>query len=219
MGYRFEEDWGAAEVREVNSEIVSTVTIPVNLKIEAEQRVYDFESVKAMLRRARLIVLQDCRCRVKLHHCDAPVNTCILLDEWAEKRLASESRDQKHARRVSLDEAMGALEMSHRAGLVHMAYTREGDDYPKTICSCCSCCCHALSGLIRYGLPPVILSSGYVAVDGGGCINCGRCVERCQFAARTLVDGAVRYDDSKCYGCGLCITECPTANIRLVTTK
>jgi ferredoxin len=215
MGYRFDEDWSIKEIQEVNSEIVSSVAIPVNIRVEAEQKVFDFESVKTILKKARLIVLQDCRCRSKLHHCDAPLNTCILLDDWAEKRLVSESRDSKHARQVSFDEAVAALEGSHRAGLVHMAYTREGDDYPKTICSCCSCCCHALSGLIRYGIPPVILPSGYAAVDGGDCVGCGRCVDRCHFTARSLVDGKMLYDDSKCYGCGLCITECPTTNIRL----
>ena len=212
-GKRFENDWTMDELGDIYADIEKAVTVPVNVKIEAEHRVLDLSRMEEILRDAELIVLQDCGCKTMRGNCDAPRGTCISLDAVAKDAL----KDTRYNPRVvTLDEALEALRTSHEAGLVHMAYTMEGDEYPSPICSCCPCCCHTLSGLLRLGLAPVVLTSDKVAVDDSErCTNCGTCVSRCVFRARMMVDGVMAYDPAKCFGCGLCVSTCPANAITL----
>jgi Pyruvate/2-oxoacid:ferredoxin oxidoreductase delta subunit len=220
QGYRFDNDWSQEELEEIHEEIVSTATIPVDVEIKGEHKVYNFHEVEAILRDADLIVLQDCRCRSARRNCGAPLHTCIFLNERAKSRLNSASRIEKNARKASLEEALEALRMSYDAGLVLMAYTREEEIKPTTICNCCSCCCQTLSALLRYGMAPAVLKSNNISeVRSESCINCMKCVDRCHFGARSIVDEKMFYDASKCFGCGLCVNTCPTQAIRLVERK
>ena len=109
------------------------------------------------------------------------------------------------------------LRRSHEAGLVHMAYVFKYKEKPGLICSCCSCCCHTLGGLLRYGIHTEVLSSRLIASDAGEkCIDCGECVSRCAFEARGMKEDKMVYDFSKCMGCGLCVSTCPTEAISMV---
>jgi Pyruvate/2-oxoacid:ferredoxin oxidoreductase delta subunit len=211
---RYPNDYSVEELKDIADSLQSAVTIPVNVQVEAEHRVYDLSEMKEILRRARKIVLQECGCRKDHGNCDHPLENCISVDGAAEESLRS---GRYNAREVDLSGAVEALEESHRAGLVHMAYTIKGDDNPTVICSCCTCSCHTLGGLIRYGIHTQVLTSRYVAEDDESrCINCGTCVERCSFLARDMVNGKLSYDKSRCFGCGLCASTCPTSAIVLV---
>jgi electron transport complex protein RnfB len=108
-------------------------------------------------------------------------------------------------------QAREALKRAHDAGLVLTSILRDGDEYPKTVCNCCSCCCYSLSGIVRFGLHGMVVPSTKIThTDYSKCTRCGVCVERCHFAARTLVEGAMVYESSKCVGCGLCVSTCPS---------
>lgn len=213
-GKRFENDWTMDELGDIYADTEKAVTVPVNVKIEAEHRVLDLSRMEEILRDAELIVLQDCGCKTMRGNCDAPRGTCISLDAVAKDAL----KDTRYNPRVvTLDEALEALRTSHEAGLVHMAYTMEGDDSPKIICSCCSCCCHTLSGLLRFGIAKHVLKSDLTSeTDMGICKGSGVCVERCVFGARKIVDGELVHDPENCFGCGLCVSTCPEGAIRLV---
>jgi NAD-dependent dihydropyrimidine dehydrogenase PreA subunit len=194
---------------------MTAVTIPVNVRLEGRTRILDLGEVEAILRDAKTIAIADCGCRLRVRHCDAPLDVCIGLDKEAEMMISRE-----HARKSSLAQARAVLKRSHQAGLVHVAYTNKGENRPFVICSCCSCCCHSLSALIRFGIPGAIISSRYVAdQDPSRCAACGACVKRCQFQARRLVEGKLIYDPNKCGGCGLCVTTCPTRSNKLVPRK
>lgn len=214
LGKRFENDWSVDKIREIQAEIASAVTIPVNVAVEAQHRVLSFKRMEELLRSASLIVLQECGCRSLRRNCDAPLDTCISLNSNAEESLKSGSGKSK---KVTLEEALEALRRSHSAGLVHMAYTFKGREQPDIVCSCCSCCCHTLSGLIRFGLAKHLVACDTLAkTDFSLCTNCGICVERCQFGAREVVDGRVVHKTEQCFGCGLCVTTCPSGAIELV---
>ena len=211
MGKRFENDYEVEALEEFYEELISAVTVPVNVAVKAEHRVLDLSKVEEMIRGADRVSLQDCGCKVDYGNCDAPRNVCVSLDE------AVDLSSRYNPREATVEEALEALSRSHEAGLVHMAYTLEGDDGPKIICSCCPCCCHTLSGLLRLGLAPHVLKSDLVAVDDKGvCTDCGLCVDRCVFGAREMVDGALKYDAEQCFGCGLCVSTCPAEAISLV---
>jgi Pyruvate/2-oxoacid:ferredoxin oxidoreductase delta subunit len=214
MGRRYPRDYTEERLRELAEDLEKAVTVPVNVMVEAEHRVYDLGEMKEILRGAERIVLQDCGCRADYGNCDSPTKVCLSIDEAAEEALEVK---EYHPQEVSLDEALDALEMSHEAGLVHMAYTMKGDERPTVICSCCPCCCHTLGGLLRFGISTHVLTSSYVAEDDAeNCSNCGVCVDRCVFNARGMVDGEMVYDASNCFGCGLCVSTCPTDAIGLV---
>jgi ferredoxin len=204
------EDWTREEL-ERYAEKMTAITIPVDVRMEGKTHVFDFTEVEALLRDSTLIALGNCGCRKPLQKCDAPLDVCLAMDKEAEAMM-KESEYQK----VTIDQALEALKRSHDAGLVHLAFINEGDTRPFIICSCCACCCHALSGLIRFGIPEAVTAAKLVAKqDLDACSHCGLCVERCHFQARRLEQGELVYDPSKCFGCGVCVTTCPTNAITL----
>jgi Pyruvate/2-oxoacid:ferredoxin oxidoreductase delta subunit len=214
-GYRFDDDWPAEHLEHIAQNYKAGTTIPVNVTIEAKQHVLSTENVKRILSQAHTISLVDCYCRLTYGHCDAPVNVCLDLDQVAERMIA-----EFGAREITFDQAVAVLERTHAAGLVHMAYGH-GEFYePGTInsvCSCCTCCCGVLSGVLRFGMFPHLLTAHSIAVtDPSACIDCGDCVDRCQFGARDLRDSTLAFQPDMCFGCGLCVSTCPTYAIALV---
>ncbi len=213
QGKRYVNDWTTEELENIYSDITHAVTVPVDVKVKAEHRILDLGSMEEILSGADTIAIQGCDCRINKGNCDAPLETCINLDEAGKSLLES---GRHNPRRVTLEEALDALRISHEAGLVHMAYTMEGDDRPKIICSCCTCCCHTLSGLLRFGIARHVLRSEMISVtDTDACTDSGICVKRCYFGARKMVDGKIAYDPDQCFGCGLCVSTCPANAITL----
>jgi ferredoxin len=214
LGKRFEKDYTIEELERTYRAITSAVTVPVNVAIRAEHRVLDLGRMEELLRGSKRIVLDNCGCRAEMRNCDAPLDVCLTLDDaWN----AEQTSGRPHAREVTIEEALDALRRSNEAGLVHMAYTMEGDDRPKIICSCCPCCCHTLSGLLRFGIAKHVLASDLASVtDPDDCTDCGICAERCHFGARVMVGGSLAFRPERCFGCGLCVSKCPTSAIKLV---
>jgi len=205
------EDWTREELVKKHVSKWTPVTVPVNITIHGQQTVLDLSSVESILRTAEIIAVQDCGCRTRFHKCDGPVDVCIAMDDSARSSI------QNGARRVSLAQALVVLQRSHNAGLVHLAFTSKGREKPEIICSCCSCCCHSLSALLRFGIPDHVVASEYMAQqDYDTCISCGTCVDRCKFKARELnEDNRLVFNQARCFGCGVCVSTCPTKSITL----
>jgi len=205
------ENWTREELMKDYVGQMTPVTIPVNISIHGQQTILDLTSVESILRNAEIITLEDCGCRTKLHKCDAPLDVCLSLDDEAREAM------KRGAKRISLAHALVVLQRSHQAGLVHLAYTFKGKEKPEVICSCCSCCCHSLSALVRFGIPDHVVASECIAQQNyDTCDNCGTCVQRCQFKARQLnIENRLAFNRAKCFGCGLCISTCPTKSITL----
>lgn len=213
-GMRFYTD---KQQRQITDDLESAVTIPVNTEIDVEHRVYDMSEMKKILMEADKIALQDCGCKTEYNNCDAPKDVCLSVNKVADELTQSDKVDSRF---ITVEEALKVLERSHEAGLVHMSYTMKGDDKPGLICSCCACCCHTLGSLVRNGIHTQILTSKYIAEDDQSkCNDCGDCVDRCVFQARSMEDGVLVYDVTKCFGCGLCVSICPEQAISLIERK
>lgn len=204
-------DWTKEELEKEYISKMTAVTIPVNIHIEGQQQILDLTEMKKNLKDAELISLGECGCRKDLKKCDAPLDVCISLNKEAKKQIR-----RGLAKKVSLAQTLEALELSHEAGLVHIAFTLKGNEKPDVVCSCCSCCCHSMSALVRFGMPEAVVASKYITVNNlKTCTNCGTCAERCQFKARHLKNGKLVYNEAKCFGCGVCVSTCPTKSISL----
>lgn len=216
QGYRFENDWTLEFLETRTFQTIQTaITIPVNVKIKAENYVLNLENAKQILSKARTISVRDCKCRLTRKNCDAPIETHIDMNETAESNI-----NNGISREINLDEALYILEKTHEAGLVHMALG-QGEFYEpgviNTICSCCSCCCGLLSGVLRFGLAPhLITPQAFSVTDTSACNDCGVCVERCHFGAREMINGSLSFNSNLCFGCGLCVNKCPTHAIKLI---
>ena len=215
QGYRFANDWPQENLAYVSQHYQAGETIPVGVNIEAEQHVLNLEQVKRIIRKAYIISLMDCYCRLTYGHCAAPVKVCLDLNHVAERHIADFG-----AQEISFEDALQVLAQSHEAGLVHMAYGH-GDLYEpgvvNSICSCCSCCCGIFSGVLRFGMFPHLLTTQFRAeVDAPACIDCGLCVDRCQFGALKISNETLSFQPDLCFGCGLCAGACPTYAISLV---
>ena len=187
-------------------------TIPMHLSVQASQVVLSQPEMELLLSNADRIGLADCECRLERQKCGAPLDVCLSLGETARKLIA-----EGHARPISISGALGVLRRSHQAGLVHLAYRKEGSDDIEAVCSCCACCCWFLTELQRFDYHHALAESAFVAVfDPARCDGCGICAERCPFQAWERMDGAALFDQERCFGCGLCVTACPVHAISLV---
>ena len=205
------------ELKDIAGDLTSALAVPVNVEIEAKHRVLDLSEVEKILGGSENIFLQDCGCRKLHHNCDSPLDTCLAISVGSDY---AEKWPDNHSRKVNVEEALVALRRSHEAGLVHMAYVFKGEEKPQLICSCCTCCCHTLGGIVGHGITTQVLTSKLIAVDDDSrCIECGKCVERCALGARRFDDGKKRYDKTRCFGCGLCVSTCSEGAIKLVERK
>lgn len=192
----------------------SSKVIPVKKEIAATQYILPSQQAIEFLRNARLVALAKCGCRVAFRNCNNPVDTCILLDEEAEYLIS-----RGYAKKISLEEAKKVLEIADEAGLVHLTLYLPGQKI-YAICSCCSCCCHDLQALLKYGKTFLVAKADYIATCNTElCIGCGVCFERCIFGAREMLNGKSIVKEENCYGCGLCVTTCPTKASELVLWK
>ena len=182
----------------------SSKVVPIHESLQLAQWVLPTNQAIEILLNARSLALTDCICRSRYQRCDNPLDVCILLDGAADKQI-----EQGRARPISLEEAKATLIRTDEKGLVHLTiYNPDQGVY--AICSCCSCCCHELQLLKKYGRRDLVAKSEYVArTDMEACTHCGSCVERCVFEARTITDRGMQQYPDKCYGCGLCVIICP----------
>jgi hypothetical protein len=191
-GYRFENDWEPETSISNAKNTAAGIALPIYEEIKLNNTVLNLESVKRYLEKARRIAIQDCPCRTKLHHCDAPRDVCIQLNDAAEKGIASGKSSE-----VTIEEALDAVTRAHNTGLVPMAYIRTDSPKPEGvnyICNCCSCCCSILGLTLRFGMIPHILKSiATTMTDKSKCISCGKCEDRCHFGARNIVNGKLEY--------------------------
>ncbi|HOO57268.1 MAG TPA: 4Fe-4S binding protein [bacterium] len=185
--------------------------IPINRAIDAGQRVYSYEEAEKIIRKSGSVAITDCACRKAAGKCDAPLDVCIMLNTSADYLAA-----RGLARRVTVGEALRAMERAADAGLVPT--TTNTKPPVQIICNCCTCCCATLRGVTALGKPAQTVSSNFkcAVVHEEKCVACGVCVEKCPMDALSISEAGPVIDESKCVGCGVCAHHCKTGAISLV---
>jgi len=86
-------DWTRKEIEEQLASM-RAVTVPVNVQIRGQQRIFVLSEMEKILKEAELIALGECGCRKKLNRCDKPLDVCITLDKSAEDQMAEVIREK-----------------------------------------------------------------------------------------------------------------------------
>ena len=192
-----------------------TRMIPVNVAIQAKTNILDFESVSDMVRKARILAVTKCTCRLTARKCDRILEACIQVNNAAAYALSRGT-----GRKITAEEALEILKKAEEEGLIHVTMNRHEVDH--FICNCCPCCCQTMPILIKGGVRVVDPSRYKAEIDAARCTGCGTCHERCYFSAIEWENGdrgISRVDGSKCMGCGLCRVTCPEEAIELVEVR
>lgn len=191
-------------------EIPMSRVIPINEKVEHGMEIFPYEEAVEIVKGARKIALGQCQCRFSVRNCDAPLDVCLLLDNWADFLI-----DRGLAKRIDVDEAIDALKRAEEAGLVHTT-TNTKTPVPY-ICNCCSCCCFMLRGVTELGHRSLASSRFLAAVNSDECVGCEECITTCPFKAIEIGDEDVAsVSKENCYGCGLCASKCQQGAISMI---
>ncbi|MEL7566337.1 MAG: 4Fe-4S binding protein [Dehalobacterium sp.] len=161
------------------------------------------------------IALVPCDCRMLSDSCDYPRETCLHMSETISDRMGG--------RRITKEEAKQIIRMADEKGLMHTggpAKWREKGSF--SLCNCCACCCYPFRAGAKLGTKGKWPKSNYIVhFNDSMCSSCGRCVERCHFAAWSFdEDGdTIKFNPALCWGCGLCANTCPTGAIKMEALK
>ena len=187
--------------------------IPINASLEAVPAVSPTEEILGVVRRVSSVAISYCYCRSAHRNCDNDVWTCIHVGTAESLKEIGKRMPMKSA---TLNEVENLIQRSHEAGLVHQLLTAPSPDYFYVICNCCPCCCVMLRSAIDHGIADTMLASNFVSVQNQeACNDCGLCVERCHFGARSLEESQLLYRPDRCAGCGLCVTSCKNRAIAM----
>ena len=139
-----------------------------------------------------------------------PNNTDMVFGKWAEEYMASYPGLYT---RLTREEALEALEGFERHGFIHQVFglpLHEGAAF--VMCNCDQDVCIPLHAFRMQGYPAFRKGRSLAVVDVGSCLGadeCGVCLARCPFGARSsAAGGKMAVDPGKCYGCGLCVSTC-----------
>jgi ferredoxin len=187
--------------------------IPLESSIEAGSAVATYNRVRDLVEQQEVISVQQCICRKEQgllgHPCDRPQEVCLCFGDFARFYI-----DNGLGRRISVEEALGVLDLAEESALVLCPTNSQKIE---AICCCCPCCCPNLKGAKLMPRPADFVHSYYQAkIDSDLCSGCALCMDRCQMDAIRELDDAWEVVEGRCIGCGLCVSECPTSAISMV---
>lgn len=194
--------------------------IPLNVSIDTSLKISPTEEILEIIKRMPSVSIGFCYCRVSKRKRNPEVSTCThniwsCIHIGTVKKL-DELNKKIPLKKVNYEEVKAVLLAADRAGLVHQLITAPTSEYFYVICNCCSCCCIMLNDVIQYSSKVGIASSFIALNDNTNCVNCGKCVERCYFGARQMINETLCFQPENCVGCGLCVTACIVGAITLI---
>ncbi len=159
---------------------------PVMKEVDAQRKVYSFEDVRTFIENGDSYSVADCACRLSAKMvgkgCTHPVeDSCMQIGETADYYVRT-----GRGRRITKEEAIKILEETENAGLVHTAFSVEGEDVSSFICNCCGCSCSGLRYTNIFDGHPFASSNFRAHINEDNCVACGNCVEICPVNAVTL---------------------------------
>ena len=189
--------------------------IPVGKTVPAGvQAVYPFHMMEEVIRKARLIAVAHCPCRIAFRlagkGCDHPTEVCVKFNNMARYVI-----DKGLAKEISREEALELVRKTEEAGLVHFVDNAEGDVQHN--CNCCGCACWNVGSIRRRKIPRDVLMATYFirTTDESLCTGCGECADICPVQAVKLEGDLPVIEEGWCIGCGVCATVCTSGAVQI----
>lgn len=168
------------------------------------------------------IAVGTCPCRRARREISdvVPNNTDMVLGRWADEYIRNypglyHAMDREEAHRV--------VEEFDMHGFIHNVYgVLDMAGAAFVVCNCDSEVCIPFEAQMTRGFQAFRKGRSRAYVKAASCLGvdeCGACLLRCQFGARSEVKGKARVDPELCYGCGLCISTCSGGASRLKRKK
>jgi Pyruvate/2-oxoacid:ferredoxin oxidoreductase delta subunit len=188
-----------------------------SVKTEDEVYILDYERATKIINDAESVGVSQCYCRHKAEHlgenCDAPQEVCLSINN-----LSHSLSKHGYAKLITKEKALEILELSYDHNLVQFAENvKDGVGF---ICNCCSCCCMALKGAKKMGIPQTISSSNFIAALNENCVSCKKCVSLCPVGCFSVENtegkAKVIFDETLCLGCGVCKRVCKLSAIEMI---
>ncbi len=150
-------------------------------------------------------IVDPCACRQEMEllgrGCDKPKDVCGGMG-W----IADMAVERGMARRVTREEFLEVKLRAAEAGLVNMVDHLHD---PIQVCSCCSCCCGALTMVNKLNIPNLIVQSHFEAfINRSECNGCRACEKKCPVNAISVKNKKAVLEHVRCIGCGLCVINC-----------
>jgi electron transport complex protein RnfB len=191
-------------------------TIPVNVDIEIESRIGNYDDVTNIIQGSDgPFAVMNCICRQtkdKLgHNCKLTDirETCVLIEKGAQFNL-----NRNTGREITKQEALQIINLAKKEGMILQS---ENSQKPNFICCCCGCCCGVLNAAKKYPRPSDFLNANYYAqVNQELCTICENCIDRCQMEAVTRVNNHAEVNPERCIGCGVCVSTCEGDAMELI---
>jgi len=157
------------------------------------------------------IATGTCPCRRARNDISAtvPNNTDMVFGDWADTYLVNYPGLYT---RLDARQAQELLADFDRHGFIHQVYGflgREGAAF--VMCNCDPSVCIPLLAQKTRGLQAFQRGRSVAVVAADACLGvdeCGACIERCPFDARSAVGGKAVADPEACFGCGVCVVSC-----------
>ncbi len=168
-----------------------------------------YEKATEIIANAESIGVSRCYCRHKAEHlgenCDAPQEVCLSINN-----LSQSLSKHGYARIITKEEALEVLSTAYDHNLIQFAENVKDD--VGFICNCCACCCMALKGARKMGVPQTISSSNFIAEMNNNCVSCKKCIDVCPMGCFEVKNSnnqaKVILDTNLCIGCGVCERVC-----------
>ncbi|MHA1270611.1 MAG: hypothetical protein ACTSPY_12535 [Candidatus Helarchaeota archaeon] len=156
-------------------------------------------------------LIRPCPCRdaQRKYSKKLPNITDILFT--SNKKNFSETKNNRF---ITKSDLFKKLDYFDKKGLVHIVLGCMGvNGGGINICNCHKSVCFVLQAVLGRDMKRGLEKGPSVAVvDQNKCKGieeCGICLERCVFHARTVENGLGKVVLENCYGCGLCANSCP----------
>ncbi|OPY82685.1 MAG: Ferredoxin-2 [Smithella sp. PtaU1.Bin162] len=192
--------------------IMRTIPYDNSVLLNDYVQIFDYQRARAIVEGAEIFAIGLCSCRHEALHmqekkCNIPLATCCSFGRSAEYLIR-----HKLARKVDKQEMLDSLARAQELGLM-----LNGDNEKRNveyICQCCSCCCHLIKSINKFGYQGILVTSGLLPVINKElCKGCGKCVEACpvhalsrqKFTDRSF---SINVDKESCLGCTICQRAC-----------
>jgi ferredoxin len=191
-------------------------TIPVNVKIDPEFYVGNYDKVTEIIKNSPgPFAVANCVCRQAKDAINEPCQhsdireTCLTIEHGARHMMK-----RGVARELSKEEMLKMITRAKKEGFILQP---ENTQHPMYICCCCGCCCGVLKAAKKFDKPADFIHSNFFAeIDAEKCEACEDCQNVCQIDAINKVNSHMEVNLDRCIGCGLCISVCPNKAVALL---